>query len=354
MIVAATFRLAAALLGICASCVLLAGCHRGLYKAGNLPVQYSATSAKDTRMVDLSQLARSPLRSDLVYPGDVIDVTITTGFEEEKPQNWPLRVSENGEVDVPLVGAVRVAGQLVTDIEQAIRHQSITRQVYRDPLVSVLLKDRKTNQVSVIGAVEKPGSYALPVAGSDLLSALIAAGGLAEDASTIVEIRNVADVQNTLVSYGGRRQTVAQTESVRIDLVPDSGGIGPDYRIVDGSVIMVREQAPKTIQVIGLVRKPDQFEIPSGQEIRLLDAIALAGGRTLQIADRVHIIRNLEDVEQPIVIEASMREAKSGGPANLLLAAGDVVSVEETPVTFTVGTIQSFVRFGFTAAVPGL
>jgi hypothetical protein len=36
------------------------------------------------------------------------------------------------------------------------------------------------------------------------------------------------------------------------------------------------------------------------------------------------------------------------------LAPGDVVSVEETPLTFTVGTIQSFVRFGFSSAIPGL
>jgi polysaccharide export outer membrane protein len=216
------------------------------------------------------------------------------------------------------------------------------------------LKDHKTNQVSVIGAVEKPGTYTLPAVNSDLLSALIAAGGLTEDASTIVEIRNVPDVQNTLVSYGGTGQGAAPSESVRVDLVPDSEGLGPDYRIDDGSVVMVRERTPKKIQVIGLVRKPDQFEIPVGQEVRLLDAIAMAGGRTLQIADRVHVIRNLEDVQHPIVIEASMREAKRGGPANLLLAAGDVVSVEETPVTFTVGTIQSFVRFGFTAAVPGM
>ena len=49
-----------------------------------------------------------------------------------------------------------------------------------------------------------------------------------------------------------------------------------------------------------------------------------------------------------------MREAKRGGAANLLLAPGDVVSVEETPLTFTVSTIQNFIRFGFSAAIPGL
>ncbi len=352
MILPATNRLAAGTLCICAWCAVLSGCHRGMYQAGSLPIQYSAQTVQDARKVDLSRLARSSSPSDLIYAGDVIDVTISTGFEEESPQSWPLRVSENGDVDVPLVGSVRVAGLLVTDVEQAIRHQSITRRLYRDPHVSVLLKDRRTNHVTVIGAVKDPGTHSLAAYNSDLLSALIAAGGLTEQASTIVEIRNLADSPTMFASHDGQRETTAQTESVRVDLIAASGGITPEYQIGDGSVVMVREQAPQNIQVIGLVRKPGQFEIPIGQEIRLLDAIALAGGRNLQIADQVHIIRNLEGVE-PIVIEASMREVKQGGAANLLLAAGDVVSVEETPLTFTVGTIQSFVRFGFTSAIPG-
>jgi polysaccharide export outer membrane protein len=332
--------------------MVLSGCQRGVYQASSLPSEYAARTIQDARAIDLSRLARSASPSDLVYVGDVIDVTISTGFEEESPQNWPLRVAENGQVNVPLVGPVRVAGLLVTDAEQAIRREGITRRVYRDPHVSVMLKDRRTNRVTVVGAVKEPGTHTLAAYNSDLLSALIAAGGLTEQASTIVEIRNLADSPMTFASHDPRRETSAQTESVRVDLLAASEGIGPDYQISDGSVVMVREQAPKNIQVIGLVRKPGQFEIPTGQEMRLLDAIALAGGRNLQIADQVHVIRNLEGAE-PIVIEASMRQAKRGGAANLLLAAGDVVSVEETPLTFTVGTIQSFVRFGFTSAIPG-
>ena len=84
---------------------------------------------------------------------------------------------------------------------------------------------------------------------------------------------------------------MAQSGEVRIDLITASEGITPEYRIEDGSVIMVREQDPRTIQVIGLVRKPDQFEIKPDKELRLLDAIALANGRTLEFADKVHMIR---------------------------------------------------------------
>jgi polysaccharide export outer membrane protein len=128
----------------------------------------------------------------------------------------------------------------------------------------------------------------------------------------------------------------------------------PDYRIADGSVIMVREQDPRTVQVIGLVRKPDQFEIKPDKELHLLDVIALANGRTLEFADKVHIIRQLDGMQEPIVIAASVKAAKRGGPDNLLLATGDVVSVEETPLTFTYSTINNFLRFGFTSAIPGL
>lgn len=334
--------------------VVISGCRSGVYDAGKLPPELSVPPVDSTRKVDLTRLAQSAVQSDLIYPGDVIEVTVATGLEEKSPISWPLRVSEQGDVDIPLIGVVRVAGLLLPDAEQAIRTESIARRVYRDPHVSVLLTSRKTIRVTVVGAVNNPGVKELPAANADLLSALLAAGNLTEKASTIVEIRKVPDFSTQLAGYGGRRTTLAQDSNVRVDLIAASQGAAPDYRIEDGSVIMVREREPKTIQVIGLVNKPDQFEIEPDQEVRLLDAIALANGRTLQIADKVNVIRQLDTMKEPVVIQASVREAKRGSSANIRLAPGDIVSVEETPLTFTVGTIQSFVRFGFSSAVPGL
>ncbi len=332
----------------------LAGCQNTNYQAATLPPEFAASRVEGPRKVDLSSLARASAHSQAIYPGDVLEVTIATGIEEKSPESWPLRVSDGGDVGVPLVGAVHVAGLLLPDAEQLIRHECITRRLYRDPQVSVLLRNRKTIRVSVVGAVAKPGTYELPAVNSDLLAALIAAGGLTEEASTIVEIRSVPDVVAASYTGGDPRQTVAQAGSVRVDLIAAGRGLSPDYRIDDGSVIMVRELEPTTIQVIGLVRKPDQLEIPPDKEVRLLDAIAMAGGLTQELADKVHVIRNLKNSGQPVVIQASMRDAKRGGAANLLLAPGDVVSVEETPLTFTISTIQNFIRFGFSAAIPGL
>jgi len=126
----------------------------------------------------------------VIYIGDVLEVAIATGLEEHEPQVWSLRVSPTGDVDVPLVGAVTVSGLQLDEAELAIRDASIDRQIFNQPHVSVLMKQRKTVQVRVIGAVETPGVYPLPAAGSDLLAALVAAGGLTDKASTQLEIRH--------------------------------------------------------------------------------------------------------------------------------------------------------------------
>jgi polysaccharide biosynthesis/export protein len=331
-----------------------AGCQSSVYRPGNLPPELLIGKVEGLHKVDLSRLAQASASNERIQVGDVLEVTVATGLEDRSPPSWPLRVAESGEVNIPLIGPIRVAGMMLTDAEQLIRHESISRRIYRDPNVAVLLKQRKSVRVTVVGAVSKPGTYELPASQSDLLTALIAAGGLNEKASTIVEVRNVPDPAVLMASYNGQRTTVAENDSVRVDLIAASEGLTPEYQIQDGSIIMVREQEPTTIQVIGLVRRPDQFEVPPDKQVRLLDAIALAGGLTLELADKVSVIRQLDTMDEPAVIQCSIREAKRGGKANLTLAPGDVISVEETPLTFTVGTIQSFVRFGFSSAIPGL
>jgi polysaccharide export outer membrane protein len=120
----------------------------------------------------------------------------------------------------------------------------------------------------------------------------------------------------------------------------------------DGAVVAVREKPPRTVHVLGKVQRPGHFELPDDHDLRMLDAVALAGGRTLQLADKIRVVRQVPGRSSPVVVKASVREAKRGGDANLRLAPGDVVSVEETPATFAVETLRDLVRFGFSAAVP--
>ncbi len=349
------------------------GCGRGvLYDASNLPPQFLAPHTSSLQNVDLSQLARTVGDTESLYPGDIIEVSIATGLEAEKTPSWRMRIGEDGAVDVPLVGKVQVAGMTVTQAEHLIRDESIRRGKFVAPNVSVLLAKRRSHRVTVVGAVEKPNTYEISATSSDVLSAIVQAGGLTESAGTVVEVKHPptpiplayepAGPGAELASMGndqfGNRpqppQRFAPPRTVRIDLENPTTAASHDLQLQDGSTVMVRKKPKRFIHVIGLVNKADQFEIPEGHELRLLDGIALAGGRTLSIADKVHIIRQIPNQPEPVVIQASVSNAKRDTSSNIRLAAGDVISVEETPTTFVVGTIREFVGFGFSAAIPGL
>ncbi|MCH7728330.1 MAG: hypothetical protein IH991_17910 [Planctomycetes bacterium] len=86
--------------------------------------------------------------------------------------------------------------------------------------------------------------------------------------------------------------------------------------------------------------------------MRLLEAIAQAGGTRYSpwITDKVEVVRQVPGSDATITIKVSLREAKRRGEANILLAAGDIISVEENVITFTLSTLGSLVGIGTTAA----
>jgi len=100
--------------------------------------------------------------------------------------------------------------------------------------------------------------------------------------------------------------------------------------------------------VDGLVKKPGEIELPRDRELRLLDALALAGGRNVQMADKVWVVRQVPGRPEPVLIEVSVKQAKRDRRSNLRLAAGDVMSVEDTPATFVYDLLKNFFRVGST------
>ncbi len=342
-----------------------AGCRQGLvYDAATLPDEFRAVAATKVDTINLARLASSGSNSTVIGPDDIVELTMATGFEESPLVPLVLRVDNNGIIRVPLVGPVKVAGLEPAEAEHTITNLAIERGVYRNPSVALIVTRQQSNQVTVVGAVETPGVYELPRASSDLLGALAMAGGRTEDAGPHIEIlrKNQSGkaglhgapppgrAADKLASYTS--EVPVQPVSIRVNLDLISQGQVGDYRLGDGDVVMVYPQDPRVIHVLGLVNKPGRIEIPSGEDVHLLDALALAGGRTLQIADKVQIVRLVPGQSDPLVINVSVSNAKALGAANLLLAPGDMVSVEETPTTLTLSLLKSFMRFGISASAP--
>ncbi len=377
-----------AALAVAAMVAAAGGCQTANYKATRLPEPLRATAAQPNSSINLARIAGRGSNSSHIGPGDLLNVTIASGASDEKPEPVQARVAQNGTVLVPLIGPVDVAGLEPVQAEQRVAAAAVERGIYRHPYVTLSVTAQAVNRVTVLGAVAEPGVHELPRGSSDLVTALGAAGGLSEEAGTEVEIlhqgtpsyladdtshtRPQPSGQIALASYeqpadspinplglapppltgqaSDRQapkllpQPAAGSQTVRIDLAQAGPGDDPNRDLADGDVVMVLPKKERFIHVSGLVRKPDQFEIPRDQNVHVLDAIALAGGMSSPVADKVLVIRQMDGMPQPAVIEVSVARAKRNGDENLLLAPGDLVTVETTVVTTVVDTARDLFR----------
>jgi polysaccharide export outer membrane protein len=353
-----------------AGAIALGGCARGrLIQAGSVPSEYLVAHIDNAQTIDLSKLATSSASNELIDCGDLLTVTVDSGFEADRENaSMPVRVGEDGNAQIPLVGIVSVAGMELTAAEQVIRVAAIERGVFRNPNVTVEMKQARVNRVTVLGAVGAPGTYQLPRATSSLLAAIIQAHGLSADAGIEVEIRrpalrseavpndqenNVAGDGNQLASFAKPHATLRPTSSTRINLISatkESAG-NHEYYLDDGDVVMVEKRDPLPVHVIGLVTRPGQLKLPANQDLHVLDAIALAGGQATPYVDKIHLLRHVPGSEQPLVVKISLREAKSTGKGNMLLGPGDVVSVEQSPANFAMEMFKSVVPYAVSPAL---
>jgi len=343
------------------------GCAGRVYDASRLPANLIAPPAENVETIDLSGLATYAVSNELIDRGDVLDVTLVTNYGNLATTTTPVRVGEDGHGDVPLIGKVPLAGLELEGAEQAIASAAVHRGVFRDPHVTVTMKRQRMSRITVVGGVKRPGVFELPRGNCSLLAALVAAGGLSEDAGPDVEIRRPVQYSTTPDLFPPRPRTAQGTAAeltsfnqpspappgvIRVNLVSATRDGKGSYILRDGDVVNVAKRAPKPVHVLGLVNSPGPYELPVNQDYHLLDVISDAGGRRSQLADRVRIIRRLPGESEPVMIHASIREAKFNQKANVRLAAGDVVSVEETPLTFVMDVLSSFVRVGLSSSLP--
>ncbi len=351
--------------------VLVAGCQSAGYRAAQLPSEFRAATLRGQREIDLARVASPGISDAMLSSGDLLEVTIVTGREDEKTDPILARIADDGSVDVPTIGPVPVAGMEVFEASQNIVNLAIQRGMYVHPVITVEIKSKAINRITVLGAVNEPGVHELPRSGSDLMSALAAAGGLSEEAGTEVEIirqpkfgvasavadnvggatqSNSSNVQLAAYQAFGspnvaRKPGWSPSETTRVDLKGRQSLGGADFRLGDRDVVHVLVRDEEVIYVAGLVKNPGQFDLPVEQDVRLLDAIAMAGGAGSSVADKVIVLRHFEDRTEPLVIHVSMSKAKKNGAENIRLQNGDTVSVEQTAATVVLDTITKFFRF---------
>ena len=146
-----------------------------------------------------------------------------------------------------------------------------------------------------------------------------------------------------------RQQKNNSPQMFTIDLANVDAAGRNNIGLQDGDVVRVETRDPTPISVIGLVNKPGQYEMPVGQPVHVLDAIAMAGERNNAWADKIYITRHVQGENEPVVIQTSVADAQHRNEYNIRLSPGDVVSVEKTPQTVLHTIFTTIVRFSIVA-----
>ncbi|MEO1496792.1 MAG: SLBB domain-containing protein [Planctomycetota bacterium] len=334
----------------------LVGCQSGGLTPRNLPAQYVAQPGAGFQQIRMQSLSSVGAASDTLGVDDVLGVTVVTGLETEAPEPLTLRVNENGQIEPPLIGPVAIAGLDPTRAAARIASEAMTRGVYRQPQVQIEVLQQATHRVTVLGAVETPGVHEVPRHSCDIVTAIAAAGGFTEEAGAVVEVLRhgspvladasppEGDIQQVSFDAPALAPSAPAKRTDRFDLTDLVGQPPTQQRLDDRDVVVVRQREKRVVHVSGLVQTPNQFELTDDHDLRVLDAIAMAGGATTVVADKVIVIRNVPSAPQPVVISVSMNRAKKDGGENLVLQSGDMVSVEPTLATNVADAFNTLFR----------
>ena len=145
--------------------------------------------------------------------------------------NKEVRVNSNGQISLPLIGAVMAGGRTIPELEAELARKYSDGYLQK-PQVSVFVKEFTSQRVTLEGAIAKPGIY--PITGkTTLLQAIALAGGIDDktaDLGGIVLMRQV----------DGKRMAAAY------DLRQVRKGVVDDPLIYGDDIIVIEQSASKT------------------------------------------------------------------------------------------------------------
>lgn len=243
----------------------------------------------------LSSLAKAADADYRLGPGDLLRVNVF-GSPELSSE---VRVSESGNITYPLIGQVQVAGKSPAQVEAMLVRQFAEGGYLRQPQVSVLVTEYRSQKVSVLGHVTKPGQYSLQSA-SRLLDVLAEAGG---------PINEEAADTATLMRKDGSKAS--------IDLIALFSGDPAQNHAVSGGDTIYVPRAPQ-FYVYGEVQRPGMYKLERGMTVSR--AISAGGGLTTRGSERRVVVKRRDKQGKEQLYSARGSD---------LLQADDVLMVKE-------------------------
>ncbi|EJL84235.1 periplasmic protein involved in polysaccharide export [Herbaspirillum sp. CF444] len=252
-------------------------------------------------------LPSSAVTNTRVGSGDVLRVTVFG----QPDLSAEVGVNDKGVLTLPLIGGIDVTGLTTSEISARVADALRKGQYLRNPEVSVEVIQLRSQMVSVLGEVSRPGRYPIP-GHLSVLELLATAGGLTTQADqTVTLLRRKTDDSGIGGAESDVRIPILLGETKATARSP------LDVELNNGDVVYVNKK--KLFYIHGEVNRPGSY--PMEQDMNVMRAISLGGGMTQRASQRrIYINREIPDkgVEE---IKAKLTDP---------VLPGDVVYVNES------------------------
>jgi polysaccharide export outer membrane protein len=191
--------------------------------------------------------------TDKLGPGDTVHITVF----QQPDMTTDTRVTDQGLIHVPLVGAIKVDGMTSSQAAEAVAEALKKGDFLKSPKVNVAVTTMRSRQVSVLGLVVRPGVYPLEAASVKMPQIIAAAGGIAAGGTETV----------TVIRAG---------KPIKIE------ALAKDFELQGGDTVYV-DRAPQ-FYIYGEVTRSGSYPVTEGMNV--MQAIALGGGITPRGSER--------------------------------------------------------------------
>ena len=267
-------------------------------------------TSENPKRPDAVQNLRPTERGDYLVeigPEDLLEVTVF-----ELPQfNVTSRVSGDGTITMPLIGSVRVTGLTKDQAEQKLETELEAKYI-NSANVSINIKEYKSKQIAVLGAVAKPGPYYI-LSNRSLLQVITDAGGLTPEVGPKCFIFRF---DGSKIEIDLADLMIAGNQQWNVDIYP-------------GDVINIPPATKSVVYVLGEVKTPGPVELPFGSQLTLLTAIARAGGLTSNAKSEI-LVRRKTKRGQIEVLKVNLKDILKGKEPDMQLQTEDVINVPES------------------------
>ena len=231
----------------------------------------TAFAAQSADQLAPAEISDAQSRDYTLASGDAIRVLVFQNPE----LTLDTRVSESGTITYPLIGSVKVGNMSIALAEAEIAAALKAGGFVKQPQVNIVLLQVRGNQVSVLGAVNRPGRFPLESFNTKLSDMLAYAGGINTSIGT-----NGGGADQVIVV--GTRKGLPFRKEINIPNIFLNNQLQDDIEVAAGDVIFV--PAAPQYYIYGEAQRPGSFRIKRNMTIQ--QAVAEAGGPSVRGTER--------------------------------------------------------------------